>query len=500
MKRSPLPLLGALARGRTRRRPKKEKRKSVKTKNVRMEKIVLLAKSQLLGFYIANGYKAMRVSPIVHGKDPWFELERDDIGGSGQLPPPKEEPTPKGTECHVVDAFADPTRAGSGNPAAVVVLSAPPTDSWLESGKFIGSVEWMKVVAKEFNLAETAFVWQTPAPKPKDGGTLFKNSSNYGIRYYSRTGVEVDLCGHATLASASVLLRKGSKSSDKDEEAVGKKKITFHAKYDVLRAELVSDPDDSLEVQIAMDFPWKDVTDVPSGEEDAVLEMFYRAFLNPPSSSRLSSPTENGEDKKGLFDELLLAGSCERGDALASQSPEELTGAAWQRQHRIFSRHILKMGTTDVKEDLFIELTKEGFDTLEKFERVEYGPLRTGWDGYSRGVIVCCSCQSEGDHDLNASDDESDDEYETERPKIDFRSRFFGPKVGIDEDPVTGSAHCSLGPYFGAKLNKTVVMGRQESPGRGGVVECVLKGDEPRRVGIGGTAVATVSGNLLIGT
>jgi PhzF family phenazine biosynthesis protein len=79
-------------------------------------------------------------------------------------------------------------------------------------------------------------------------------------------------------------------------------------------------------------------------------------------------------------------------------------------------------------------------------------------------------------------------------PHIDFVSRFFAPSVGIPEDPVTGSAHCCLAPYWGEKLGKTEMTGFQCSS-RGGSVRVTLKGD---RVILGGHAVHVFSGKLLV--
>ena len=79
-------------------------------------------------------------------------------------------------------------------------------------------------------------------------------------------------------------------------------------------------------------------------------------------------------------------------------------------------------------------------------------------------------------------------------PESDFVSRFFAPSVGVPEDPVTGSAHCCLGPYWGEKLKKTELTGFQCSA-RGGVVRVTVNGD---RVILGGHAVHIFSGNLLV--
>ena len=77
-------------------------------------------------------------------------------------------------------------------------------------------------------------------------------------------------------------------------------------------------------------------------------------------------------------------------------------------------------------------------------------------------------------------------------PRFDFVSRFFGPAVGVDEDPVTGSAHCCLAPYWGARLGKTAMTAFQASA-RGGVVQVRVSGD---RVILGGHAVTVFKGAL----
>jgi len=279
----------------------------------------------------------------------------------------------------------------------------------------------------------------------------------YAIRYYTRSGVEVDLCGHATLAAAFCMLHP-----KKMEDPKQNYKIAFLAKNDDLQAELLVPSAISQSAmpmpahhnkasRIAMNFPWKNVTPLSPGKEcqEEVLQMLACAFPGAAVS---------GKAKRFHF----------RKDQTKS----------------FFAQHVLHIGRTDGNEDLLVELTEEGFDSLQGL-KIEYGALKA-WQGYSRGVIVCC-CTSTMDSDS------------MEHPipaSIDFRSRFFGPKMGINEDPVTGSAHCSLAPYFGNKLGKTALVGRQESE-RGGLVECILKPKEGR-VCIVGTAVMTVSGKLSI--
>jgi PhzF family phenazine biosynthesis protein len=78
-------------------------------------------------------------------------------------------------------------------------------------------------------------------------------------------------------------------------------------------------------------------------------------------------------------------------------------------------------------------------------------------------------------------------------PEYDFISRFFAPGVGINEDPVTGSAHCCLGPFWGKRLGKVDLVGYQASS-RGGTVQVKVRGD---RVYLGGQAVTVLRGELL---
>ena len=373
---------------------------------VKMEKIVLMAKKPLLAFYVRNGFRAMGLSSIVHGQEQWFELERD-------LPTHEDANKHK---CFLLDSFADVATVGSGNPAGVVLLDESPggvtsnnsfddeeLDDIMEDADDNNvapvisprGVEWMAAVAKEFNQSETAFIWPLPnAPS--------SSPTAYAIRYYTRTGMEVDLCGHATLASAAVLL--GTKQVEGNN-------VTFYAKNEELQAELIVSPssppslttaassnNNSNASRIAMDFPWKDVSLIPSGGEDhkAVLNMLSNAFF--------------GSSNKAEVESDLTAKFC------AFFNPKD-------QSHALFSQHILGIGTTDEKEDLFIELTEEGFDLLRGI-KVDYSAL-SEWLGYSRGVIICCV----------AGKDSSEGESGGNRPgcktAIDFRSRFFGPKVSV---------------------------------------------------------------------
>jgi PhzF family phenazine biosynthesis protein len=112
-----------------------------------------------------------------------------------------------------------------------------------------------------------------------------------------------------------------------------------------------------------------------------------------------------------------------------------------------------------VKEPQTVQSLKPNFKELESIE--------------TRGVIVTSLSQSAG---------------------IDFVSRFFAPRYGINEDPVTGSAHCCLAPYWSERLSKTSLVGYQASP-RGGTVYCDVSGD---RVLLTGNAVTVWEGQLLV--
>jgi len=257
----------------------------------------------------------------------------------------------------VVDAFTD--RAFGGNPAAVCILDEPRDDGWRRD------------VAREMNLSETAFL-----EKRADG--------SYTLRWFT-PAVEVDLCGHATLASAHILWETG-------ELAAGET-ARFHTRSGVLSAVKRGD-------WIEMDFPAE-----PEKPAEAPPELLEALGVTPVYTGR------------NRFDYLV-----EVGDEL---------------------------------------IVRELVPDMTRLKKVDM-----------RGVIVTSRSRSAG---------------------FDFVSRFFAPAVGVDEDPVTGSAHCCLGPYWGAKLGKTSLSALQVSA-RGGILRVGLKGD---RVLIGGQAVTVLRAELL---
>jgi PhzF family phenazine biosynthesis protein len=257
-----------------------------------------------------------------------------------------------------VDAFTN--KAFSGNPAAVCVLPEAVPD------------EWMRSVAREMNLSETAFL------TPQDGG--------YRLRWFT-PAVEVDLCGHATVASAHVLWQDGHLKPEQQAQ--------FHTRSGLLLADRRGD-------WIELDFPAKIVTPAP-----APLELLPALGV-----------AEAKFVGKNAFDYLVEVDSEE---TLRGLNPDHST-----------------------------------------LRRV---PVR--------GVIV--TAKSNG-------------------REFDFVSRFFAPGSGIDEDPVTGSAHVALGPYWAERLGKSEFNAFQASA-RGGVVRVKVVGD---RVLLGGQAVTVMTGELLV--
>jgi PhzF family phenazine biosynthesis protein len=269
-------------------------------------------------------------------------------------------------DIYQVDAFTD--RPFGGNPAAVCLLPEP------------REAEWMQLVAREMNLSETAFVH--PAEGPMEQGS-------WGLRWFTPT-VEVELCGHATLASAHVLWEAGLLAADVPAR--------FHTLSGLLTAERRENG------EIELDFPARtaEAVEAPPGLVEAL-------GVTPRFVGR------------SRYDYLL---EVESEDVVRSIVPD-------------------------------------------------HGRLRTL---PVRGVIVTASGNTAG----------SSGAY-------DFVSRFFAPGAGVDEDPVTGSAHCTLGPYWQGRLGKNDFAAWQASA-RGGAVRVRVVGE---RVKLGGTAVTVLRGCLL---
>jgi PhzF family phenazine biosynthesis protein len=255
-----------------------------------------------------------------------------------------------------VDAFTD--KPFSGNPAAVCVLAEP------------AEAAWMQQVAQEMNLPETAF--------------LCRQGALFSLRWFTPT-VEVDLCGHATLASAHVLWEAGYLSQNATAR--------FSTRSGLLTAV-------RKEGWIEMDFP-------AEPEEPAEA---------PPELGRALrvTPIYVGKNR---FDYLV-----------------------------------------EVESEEAVRRLEPNLALLAEFS--------------VRGVMVTSVAGT---------------------PGFDFVSRFFAPQAGIPEDPVTGSAHCCLGPFWARRLHKEELRAFQASL-RGGVVRVRLEGN---RVWLGGQAVTVLQGELV---
>lgn len=255
-----------------------------------------------------------------------------------------------------VDAFTN--RPFSGNPAAVCIVDEPKDELWMQD------------VAKEMNLSETAF--------------LKREGEGFNLRWFTPT-VEVDLCGHATLASAHILWEDGYMRPDKQ--------VKFYTRSGILTAERNGD-------WIELDFPTE-----PEEEADAPSELIKALGIRPIYVG------------KNRFDYLV-----------------------------------------EVDSEETVQNLKPDLPLLAKVK--------------TRGIIVTSRSSSKG---------------------YDFVSRFFAPRVGINEDPVTGSAHCCLGPFWKSRLKKDEFTAYQASS-RGGVVRVRVNGD---RVYLSGQAVTVLHGELV---
>lgn len=256
-----------------------------------------------------------------------------------------------------IDAFTD--RRFHGNPAAVVI-----SEEWL-------AVDAMQAIAAENNLAETAFVVRA--------GEL--SGVRWGIRWFTPT-VEIDLCGHATLASAHALFEHGYASGDRIDFTYG--------------GGMLSVARDGK--RLALDFP-----------------------SLPPTRTRSES---------------------ELGAALGAMPLES---------------HIAKAQMAVYETEKDIRALQPDMRAVAKLA------------GY--GLIVTAPGND-----------------------CDFVSRFFAPQSGVPEDPVTGSAHCTLIPYWSKRLGKTRLHARQLST-RGGELWCEDRGE---RVTIAGFAASYLTGSISI--
>jgi PhzF family phenazine biosynthesis protein len=261
-----------------------------------------------------------------------------------------------GQEIFQVDAFTD--KPFAGNPAAVCILPEAADE------------DWMQHLANEMNLSETAF--------------LYRQADGYNLRWFT-PAVEVELCGHATLASAHILWEQGFLSPDRQAR--------FYTRSGLLSAV----------------------------RKDSWIELDFPAEPEKPADL-----------------------------------PEELSKA-----FGVAARYVGKN-----RFDFLIEL--ESAETVRKV--IPDFNLLNSFS--SRGFIITSRSDS---------------------GQFDFISRFFAPAAGVNEDPVTGSAHCCLGPYWAKKLGREELTGYQASA-RGGVVKVRVADD---RVYLGGQALTVMRGTLL---
>jgi predicted PhzF superfamily epimerase YddE/YHI9/ribosomal protein S18 acetylase RimI-like enzyme len=432
-----------------------------------IQKLVLLSKKNLLSLFVNCGFSVVRPSALVHGQEQLYDVELDLQQLDATAPIISRAPG-TGHECHIVDAFASPDKPGTGNPAAVVILPSnfDPSSNRQQS--------WMQVVAAEFNLSETAFCWPdaSTTPPTENDTTTATNSDessewHWNIRYYTPK-VEVPLCGHATLASAAVLFQTRTPPSDT--------KIVFHTSQTTLTMELAPPEHDT------------DPT-IPNGDEEVTAPESTNGedLVDTSKPGADSQPPSRRNSKNNLMSRQDISNSFHT--KLQMEFP---VMPATELSTRDDQSAVCKMLESTIKHpvsplfiglselgDVLIELTPAEFQDIGYDDTINYKALLE-WDGYYRGVILCCL----------APPVSSTSNIDT--PSPDFLSRFFGPKAGIDEDPVTGSAHCVSGPYFSQKLNKPLVIGQQTSE-RGGMVQCLVQGN---KVVLTGTAVTTMSGTL----
>jgi PhzF family phenazine biosynthesis protein len=261
---------------------------------------------------------------------------------------------------YIVDVFTD--RIFGGNPAGVC-----PLESWLPD-------ETLQNIAMENNLSETAF--------------FVEREDYYELRWFTPE-IEVDLCGHATMASAYVLFNVLNAGSDE---------LTFHTQSGVLT---VKRGDNEM---LWLDFP-------------------ARQGVAVPNYTALSKAFEINCFETYKSADILVV----------------------------------------VKNENIVKNLHPDFNALKKIKK------EAGMTDDSFGVIITAP----------GSD-------------CDFVSRFFAPNAGINEDPVTGRAHCVLTPYWAKRLNKTTMTARQLSK-RGGQLWCEDAGE---RVKIGGKATLYLKGEI----
>ncbi|MEM9827864.1 MAG: PhzF family phenazine biosynthesis protein [Planctomycetota bacterium] len=268
---------------------------------------------------------------------------------------------PTGIPIWQVDAFAQ--RPFTGNPAAICILPKYPDDGWMQQ------------IAAEMNLSETAFLVAT------------EQANELKLRWFTPAR-EVDLCGHATLAAAHILIEQRRVDASQP--------IRFQTRSGELTCTQAQDG-------ITLDFPATPAID----DVDPKLAASFLEALG----------VGEGRVLRSKFDLLAVVADADT-----------------------------------------VESLRPNFNKLNELD--------------ARGMMVTAAGGRSG---------------------VDFVSRFFAPQCGINEDPVTGSAHCCLAPYWADRLGKTSLVGYQASS-RGGKVICEVLGD---RVRLTGKAVTVMKGELL---
>lgn len=377
----------------------------------RAARVALLTKPRNEGLYARCGFLSIGASPVEHGAEIWVEMQQ----------PVRTRDA--GHPVVTVDAFAE--EAYAGNPAAVVVApglhAAREAAAWVAAGPPPGTPASRTVgpfgtadaalahVAEEMNLSETAFLW------PLDDGSFL-------IRWLT-PAVEVDLCGHATLAAAHVLWKEGYIPQSQ-------RVVRLQSRSGVLA---VSRTD----AGYVMDFP----EDPPASESDG------------PRRTRLL------EALSAAFPELA-------GDAV--------------------------LGVACHRTDAVVEVRRSVFDALPSTPAAVSAAVRGLADLPFRGVLVTTALPGAAPGGAGPA----------------FASRCFFPACGVDEDPVTGSAHCALAPYWAARRGEAPtadtgewVRAVQGSSTRSGTLWLRRRAgsDGSRRVDIRGYATTCVRGTLVAG-
>jgi len=336
--------------------------------------VLLLSKTHLIPFYESCGFQDNGESNVDHGADVWHEMKLE----LRKMP----------IAC--LNAFCNPEASFSGNPAAVCIVpfdgtrSLEPKNDWkiYDSGIEAKCEKWMKGVAAQMNLSETAFLRDLgqDAREPE--------AHRFELRWLTPTS-EVDLCGHATLATACALWNQNVELSRKRNHFQTATKLIFETRSGELCASKAG-------IGAMLDFPLE--------QAEAKIDA---------SDIRFDS----------LCEALKLDA-----DDIASIEINRLDFLV-----RLKSRKLVQSCQPDLPK-------------LAKLESKR---------------AVCITAEGDG-------------------VDFDFVSRLFGPSVGIDEDPFTGSSHCYLGPFWARILNNKTTLRAEQLSARTGCVTVEVHFDTGR--------------------